>query len=250
MNYYRLSKPVQAIGLACVPFADISADEIIARKPVAVAIVTLATAADGRPAITAECPTAKCDSEFPLSYLVDRELITGAEKIVTPADRAVLLADAAARRFFVEPDLARMCSGRSCIDPVALAGEIDSDERILCRRLGIPVLARSDEANEPSWNKGFELPLKSAALAEAVSRLMLWSHLTAFRSAEPGLFFEPILALRGWMFDQAERAPDLYGWAKSRPIMRAVSFKNEYRQALARGDGEPWIRFEEGLSLV
>ncbi|MBR0553763.1 hypothetical protein [Stakelama marina] len=250
MTYYQFATPVQAIGLACVPVDHLPDVEIMARRSVAVAVVSIASDAEGRPTITASCPTAARDPEFPLPYLVNEALVAGAETIVSPADRAVLAADASARRFFVEPSLARLTSGETVIDPASLAGDIYGDEAVLYQRLHIPTLARSDASNAALWDKRLTLPLKTAALAEAVSRLMLWAHFGAFREAEAGIFFETMLALRDWMHGQVDSAPELYGWATSRPVLRAQSFEHDYRQALKRGQGEPWITFESGLSIV
>ena len=70
------------------------------------------------------------------------------------------------------------------------------------------------------------------------------------RNAEPGWLYEPMLAIRGWLDEREHDAPELYRWATSKPIMRAVSFQGDYHSDLAlRQAGQPgnWPQFADGL---
>lgn len=250
-DVYRLPSPIiQAVGLACVPLHDLASAAPFARKPVAAAIVTLRQRDDGHVDCIGARVSDAADLQFPVCWLVDQALMPGALTVISHADRATLAAEAMTRRFFVEPQLARILTGKDCIDPAAIMPPT-SGEATLCRRLGIPTDTTSDKETERLWTRHAPAPVEQIALARAVSRLMLWANTEAFALAEPGPFFEAILAMRAWMDTQEDEAPTVYGWATSRPVMRAASFAStyhDYRRARADGDCDArWVGFEENL---
>ncbi|THG37249.1 hypothetical protein [Sphingomonas olei] len=251
-NVYRLpNRVIQAVGLACVPLHEIGSDAPLARRPVAAAVATVTQRDDGHVDVVATRLSDARDLEFPLPHLLDRALMPGSMIIVSAADRATLAADAMARRFFVEPRLARVVDGTDTVEPVASILANPADEAQLCRRLGIPIDSSSDKEVERIWSRHAPEPVEAIALGRAVSRLMLWAHIASFRTASPEPFFETMLPLREWMDGQGEAAPTIYGWATSRPMMRAASFAGtyrDYRRRVAAGDTDAaWVSFEENL---
>lgn len=256
---FMLPTPVvQSTGFAFVPLGDPGAMSWIERKPVAAAILTLSQRDDGHMHVFAETMTAVDENQFPLTWLIEQELVAGAPTLISPTERALLVADAAQQRHFVEPKLAPLITdGEHAFDVTALAqadGSDCLDELSLLRRLGIPhkVACEAEAARVWTWYPQLDRApvLREQALAAAVSRLMLWSNLMATRETEPGWFYEPMLALRSWLDEQEHDLPELYAWGTSKPIMRAASFVEEYRRDLSRRmAGEPgdWPRFENGL---
>lgn len=244
---------VQALGLACVPVGDMPCGTVLARKPVAAAIVTLHLRNDGHREISITCLSNARELEFPLPALINDALLEGAPTIITDQDRELLMIDAAARRFFVEPRLAILASGATMVDPVAMfrAGH---DETALCRRLGIVVHAVSDIDVAHRWNHAAPAAAESVALSTAASRLMLWAHAASFLDGTPDAFFETLLPLRERLMDLEGERPELRTILASQAFRRAASFASFYREYCARRDAgddhAPWVTFEEGLFYV
>lgn len=172
MSTSEIPTVIQSVGLACVPI-DCMPGPMLARKPVAAAIVTLHMRDDGHRDVAIECVSDARDLEFPLPVLVERALIGCAPVVITQSDCAVLAIEAAARRFFVEPKLGALAAGQGLIDPVAMLGA-GQDEGALCRRLGIPASTTPDGDVARWWRRDAPAAAEGVALTNAVSRLMLW----------------------------------------------------------------------------
>lgn len=252
MSKYEMPAAVQAVGLACVSVADMPPSErVLARQPVAAAVITLQTRGDGHREIVAQRLSDARAAEFPLTWLVDQALVDHAPVIITAADRALLATEAAKRRFFAEPRLAALCGSLETLDPLTFMGVPVGDEAALCRRLGITFPQVNDADVERGWNTHVPNAAEEVALGIAAARLTLWAHAEAFRAAEPAAFFETLLPLRDWMETQGRAAPSLYRAVRSRPIARATSFATTYRDYReARDAGDPqatWVSFEDAL---
>lgn len=253
-QYFKFPVPtIQAIGLVAVPTNDAADAGWVERKPVAAAVLTLSQRDDGHIHVLHEVMTAVDEQQFPLPWLVDRELFTGATTLVGAGDLTLLAVDAAQQRFFVESKLLRLTHRDHTVTVTSLAGE-GVGEAGLCRRLGIPHagISERDAARIWSWYAPEDRTamLGRHALARAVSRLMLWANLMATQAQEPGWFFETMLALRPWLDEREQDAPELYGWGTCKPIMRAVSFVEDYRRDLGRrlaGQDRDWPQFMPGL---
>ena len=246
---------IQALGLACVPVQDIDpALATLARRPVAAAVLTLQRRGDGHRELVATTLSDARDTEFPLPHLLEKALVAGAPAIVSAADRTVLAVEATARRYWAEPRLAALCAGNGAIEPALVAGGTLVEEAALCRRLQIPLPLVSNTEVERTWSRHAPEAAMEVALGHAIARLMLWAHGRAFATGEPDVFFETLLPLRDWMLDHEECWPSLKAAARSRPVMRAMSFAGEYRRyrdARDGGDGSArWISFEDGLFHV
>lgn len=251
MNEYQLPKYLQVIGLACIPVNDMSDDQpALARRPVAAAVLTLVEQGGGQCGVSAICVSDARKSEIPLPHLLDKTLLPGVAQIASATDRATLAMDAMSRRFFVEPALAKLCSGEEAIDPAAM-GEQGFDERTACRRFSIPMPEIGDADIELAWSRAAPAAAEDHALRVATARLMLWAHVEAFWSARPEPFFETMLALRDWIDASEYLKAALADIGNSRPIRRADSFAHhyrDYRQRLAAGDETArWVSFEDGL---
>lgn len=253
-QYFKFPMPiVQAIGLVCVPSNERDDAGWVERKPVAAAVVTLSQRDDGHVTIFHEVMNAIDEMQFPLPWLVEQELVAGAPTLVGSGDAVLLSIDSAQQRFFVEPKVQDLKTGSHVIDVTGLAGE-GIGEAGLCRRLGIPLLEMGPtEANRVwTWfpHDARAAALGQQALGKAVSRLMLWANLMAACESEPGWFYETMLALRCWFDERETDAPALYGWATCKPVMRAVSFVEDYRRDLGRrlvGLERDWPEFSPGL---
>lgn len=253
-QYFRYPVPVvQSLGLVSVPTGDKADVTVIERKPVAAAILTLSQRDDGHVTIVHEVVTAIDENQLPLTWLVEQELVINAPTLIGQGDAALLFADAAQQRFFREPKVAGLARSTHVVDVAALAGN-GVDEAGVCRRLGIPRLDIDPVEAGRIWTwyprdtRIAQLGIR--ALAQAVSRLVLWGNLMAVREQEPGWFYETALALRWWLDERADDAPELYPWGTTVPFMRAVSFVEDYRRDLARrqaGQESDWPRFEPGL---
>ena len=93
---FKMPTPVvQAIGLTVVPIGDPTQIGWIERKPVAAAVVTLSQRDDGSMHVFVDTMTAVDENQFPLSWLIEQELVAGAPTLVSPSERSLLLADAA-----------------------------------------------------------------------------------------------------------------------------------------------------------
>lgn len=179
------SSCLQVIGLACIPVNDIPDEHpVLARRPVAAAVLTMAGQDGGYCGVSAICVSDARKSEIPLPHLLDKTLLPGVAQIASAADRATLAMDAMSRRFFVEPALAKLCSGEEAIDPAAM-GEQGFDERTACRRFSIPMPEIDDADIELAWSRSAPAAAEDHALRVATARLMLWAHVEAFRSARP-----------------------------------------------------------------
>ena len=252
-KYFRYPMPnVQALGVVSIPTCD-QPDAPGLPKPVAAAVLTMTQRDDGHVMIFHDVMSAEEETQFPLCWLIEQALITGATTLVDKGEAQILLLDASQQRFFVEPKLAALFGGERAIDAAALAGNGVS-ESVLCRRLNIPRLGISLAeagrlwANSPRSMR--EVCLGQYALADAVSRLMLWANLISTRTAEPGWFYETMLALRCWLDERERNAPALFSWGTSKPIMRAVSFAEDYRRDQDRrsaGLDSDWPVFEPNL---
>lgn len=253
-QYFKFPMPIiQSIGLVCVSTTESADAGWIERKPVAAAVLTLSQRDDGHIHILHEVVTAIDELQYPLTWLVEHELFVGATTLVGAGDAALLVVDAAQQRFFVEPKLQSIVDADSTINVVGLAGD-GIGEAGLCRRLNIPRLELSEREAARIWT--WHAPddrvatLGRHALARAVTRLMLWANLMATRHQEPGWFYETMLGLRCWLDERQADVPELYAWGTSRPIMRAVSFVDEYRRDLGRrlaGQERDWPPFGPGL---
>lgn len=244
---------IQAVGLACVPVDDMPAGSAMARKPVAAAVVSLIERDDGQRDVTIICVSDACAMEFPLPALIDDALVARAPIIITDADRNLLAIEAAARRFFVEPNLASLAKGSATIDPVAMFG-VAHDEVSLCRRLGIAASRVPDNDVARWWDRGAPTAAEGVAMTGAVSRLMLWAHGAAFLTGRPDAFFETLVPLRERLMDIEDDRPEANAILATRPFGRTASFASYYRDYRARRDaGEKdarWLTFEDGLSYV
>ena len=253
MNTYDMPPVIQAVGLACVPVDDMPPGTKLARKPVAVAVVTLAERDDGHRDVTVTCMSDARALEFPLPVLVDDALIAGVPVIITASDRDVLTIEAASRRFFVEPRLGALARGEGVTDPVEMFGA-DHDEAALYRRLGIPVSIVPDKDVARWWSREAPMAAEGVALSAAIARLTLWAHGASFLAGLPDAFFETLLPLRERVMDLESEYPTLAACVSSRPFNRARSFASyyrEYRQRIDVGDeGARWLTFEDGLSYV
>lgn len=244
---------IQAVGLACVPVADMPPGTTLARKPVAAAVITLSERDDGHRDVTVTCMSDAREMEFPLPVLIDEALIAGAPVILTKTDCDVLTVEAASRRFFVEPKLGSLAKGKNLIDPVAMFGA-GIEEAALCRRLGINAPAVADRDVAKWWTREAPGAAESAALVAAAARLILWAHGAAFMQGLPDAFFETLLPLRERLFDLEKERPGVKELVASRPFGRAISFASYYREYRTKrdaGDDDArWVTFEEGLSYV
>lgn len=247
----KLMPPViQAVGLACVPVADMPPATTLARKPVAAAIVTLTERDDGHRDVVIKTVTDARDMEHPLPVLINDALVAGAPTIITQADRDVIMAETASRRFFVEPALGSLA--KNLIDPVAMFGA-EHEEAALCRRLGIPANVVPDSDVARWWNREAPMAVEGVALTIAVSRMMLWAHAASFMEGRPDPFFENLLPLRLRLFELEEQYPGIKALLASRPFHRAASFVSYYRDYRAKrdaGDDSRWLTFEDGQSYV
>ncbi len=244
---------IQAVGLACVPVDDMPPGSVLARKPVAAAVVTLSERDDGHRDVIVTCLSDARAFEFPLPVLVNDALVAGGPVIITEADRDLLTIETASRRFFVEPRLGALAKRHEVIDPVAMFGAGHA-EAALGRRLGIPASAVPDRDVAKWWNRDAPAAAEGVALTIAVSRLMLWAHGVSVQRGLPDAFFETLLPLRERLIDLDAERPELKPILASRPFGRVASFAGEYREYRARrdaGDGdERWLTFEDGLSYV
>lgn len=244
---------LQAVGLACVPIDDMPSGTPLARKPVAAAIVSLIERADGHRDAIVTCVSDARAFEWPLPVLIDKALVPSAPIVMTAHDRDVLAIEATSRRFFVEGKIGALARGDGLIDPVALFGS-PQDEVALCRRLGIAANFVPDQDVARWWNRDAPTAVEGVALAAAVSRLVLWAHGTAFRSAMPDPFFETLLPLRERLFELDAQYPQLKAMTASRPFHRAASFASDYREYRARrdaGDADArWVTLQDNLSHV
>lgn len=252
MKNTELPGTIQSVGLACVTLPDRQGQETaLTRKPVAAALLTLQERSDGHREIIAATMSDARDMEFPLPWLVDQALVAGAPTIISGADRAVLCADAMARRFWAEPKLADVCLGTNVIDPCDMPGGTAGDEVALCRHLQIPTSQVSDREVERIWSRHEPDAAINVALGIAAARLMLWAHGAAFAFAEPNAFFETLLPLRDWMMGEEKKWTSLHRAVRSRPVARASSFASTYRSyRAARDAGDEQVRmttFGDGL---
>lgn len=249
----KLPLVIQAVGLACVPVDDMPPDTVLARKPVAAAIISLVAREDGHRDAIVTCVSDASALEWPLPVLIDRALLPGAATIITKPDRDVLLLDTASRRFFVEDKIASLGQEEALFDPVATFGQ-GFDEAALCRRLGIPPNLVPDDDVARWWNRDVPGPVEGVALTAAVARLVLWAHATATRSAAPDAFFETLVSLREQLFELEAEYPVLKAMLASRPFHRAASFASDYRAYRAQRDtgdaNARWVTFEDGLTHV
>lgn len=243
---------IQAVGLACVPIADMPPGTMLARKPVAAAIVTVTERDDGHRDALVTIVTDARDMEHPLPVLINDALIAGAPTVISQRDHDVLAIDAASRRFFCEPALGALANCQNLIDPVALFG-CGHDEAALCRRLSIPTNLAPDSDIARWWNRDTPQAVEDVAVTVAVSRAVLWAHAIAFRSGRPDGFFETMIPLRLRLLEMENERPTLKALTSSRPFHRAASFASSYREYRVRGDaGESgrWLTFEDGQSYV
>jgi len=240
---------MEAIGIACVPVEGAPAGTLLARKPLAVAVITIGMRGDGHCDANVAIVSDTRPLEFPLPVIIEEQLAIEAPTVASNADVQVLTLDATARRFFVEPRLARLARGEGLIDPVAMFGS-GADERGLCHRLGIPLPTTGDAGVARSWAY-VPAPAEEVALMSAASRLMLWAQHAAFVAAEPDPFFEPLLALRERLFELERGYPGVKALIDCAPMMTAVSFASDYQAYRARRDAGDedarWVRFEDGL---
>lgn len=253
MNSPHVPPVIQAVGLACVPVADMPPGSVLARKPVAAAVVTLHERDDGHREVTIKCVSDARDLEWPLPVLLDGALIAGAPIILSESDCDTLAIEAASRRFFVEPNLAALAKGQGMIDPVAMFGT-SLDEIALCQRLGIQATFVPDCDVVRSWSRSAPVAAEGVALSIAVRRLMLWAHSASFVKAVPDAFFETMLPLRERLMHLEQDRPELKAILSSRPFGRAASFASYYREYRTRRDAGDedarWATFEDGLSYV
>jgi len=244
---------IQAVGLACVPIHDLPPGSVLARKPVAAAIITIAERDDGHRDVIVKCVTDAREFEWPLPVLVDDALVADAPTIITDSDGEVLTIEAASRRFFTESKLGALVMGKTRIDPVAMFGTGHA-EAALCRRLGIASDSVSDADVAQSWNRHAPMAVEGVALTVAVSRLMLWAHGASFFHGLPEPFFEILLPLHTRLMDMEPDYPALKPLVSSRPFNRAGSFAEYYREYRAKRDAGDesvrWLTFEDGLSYV
>lgn len=252
MSKHAIPPVIQAVGLACTPVHDMPPGEAaLARQPVAAAVITLQQRDDGHREIVAARLSDARALEFPITWLVNEALMPRAPVIVTPVDRAVLAVETMARRYMAEPRLAAMCAGVGAIDPLKLSGTAVGHEAALCRRLLIPYPLVDEVEIERGWDRDAPQAAEDVALGIAIARLMLWAHAASFAAGEPDAFFETMLPLRDWMHGEEEHSPTLARAVRCRPISRATSFAETYRQyRAARDAGEAdasWISFEDGL---
>ena len=253
-EYFRFPMPsVQSLGIVTVPVGDQPDMQRSLQKPIAAAVLTMTQRNDGHVMIFDEMMSADEEPQFPLPWLIDQALIAGATTLVGTGDAQALLVDAAQQRFFVEPKLAALSTGDHTVDVPTLVGN-EIDEATLSCRLGIPWISLHPSELERIWTERSRdthaASLGKHALAMSVSRLMLWANLMATHTAEPGWFYETMLALRCWLDGRETDAPELYAWGTSKPIMRAVSSVEDYRRDLGRrlaGRDSDWPTFEAGL---
>lgn len=238
---------LQAIGLACVPVHDMPANGPgLAMRPVAAAVITLQTRADGHREIIALCMSDANASDAPLTRLLEQAFVPEASTLISPEDRAVLSIEAVARRTWSEPRLAAICAGRGVIDPAAVCGSRAGEERALCRRLQVPASLIGPGEIERAWSRKTPEPAMDIALSTAVARLMLWSHGASFIAGEPEAFFETLLPLREWMRGEEDEWPSLRQAAASRVMSWAASYAatyRRYRSAREEDDGVSWASF-------
>ncbi|RUN78410.1 hypothetical protein EJC47_00590 [Sphingomonas sp. TF3] len=253
MNSPHVPPVIQAVGLACVPVDDMPASSVLAREPVAAAVVTLHERDDGHREVTIKCVSDARDLEWPLPVLLDGALVASAPTIVSESDCDTLAIEAASRRFFTEPNLAALAKGQGMIDPAAMFGT-GIDEVALCQRLGIHATFVPDHEVARSWRRDAPATAEGVALSMAVRRLMLWAHGAAFLKAVPDPFFETLLPLRERLLDLEQDRPELKAMLRSRPFGRAASFASYYREYRTRRDAGDedarWATFEDGLSYV
>lgn len=238
-SFYRLPHAVvQAVGLATTALDDLPPAMIsLARRPIAAAVLRLEQASNGHCQISVRKAGALLALEQPLPCLLDTLIDPAALTVIADADMELLGIEAATRRTFAEPNLAALLDGQiDTIDPALLAsGASGTSERLLCRRLGLPMLPGAEREGR-AWRLGGLALIDRYALAAATTRLMLWATIAAARAAEPGLFYEPMLALHRWLTSDDTAAHPLALFARSRPMRRAIACELDYRAALALRD--------------
>jgi hypothetical protein len=251
MKSSHMPPAVQAVGLACVPVDDMPAGTTLARKPVAASVVTVFERDDGHRDVVVQTVLDARPLEWPLPVLINDALVEHAPVIITRRDRDVLAIEAATHRFFVEPALAALSTRQTLVDPTQMFGA-DQDEAALCRRLGIVADMTSDSEIARDWERGGGRQAERMALTTALSRLTLWAHGQAFRSAVPDPMFETLLPLRERLFELEADYPEVTPILASRPFHRVASFANFYREYRSRHDAGDlqarWVTFEDGTS--
>ena len=91
--------------------------------------------------------------------------------------------------------------------------------------------------------------LTNQAIVRATGRLITWCQVEAALTAEPGLFFEVMLAVSAWLDEHWADHPVLGAASRSRPLMWAKSFQSLFREDLAAkaGGTDPvWPALEDG----
>lgn len=227
-----ITHAVQAIGLASVPLHDMPKDKPIAHRPVAAAIVTLQQRDDGHREIVATTMSVASDAvDTPLVTLTEQALLPTGVRLISPADRLAIAAEAIAQRRFSEPRLVELAIGARVVDPAEALG---GDEAAAFRRLQIPAVEDDAGSIEHAFVTGARRALEQSALCIAAARMMLWAHTAGWCDSDPAPFFDTHLTIRDWIEGDPELASTLRAIAQSRPIRAATTLAPFYRQHLAR----------------
>ena len=261
-NIHQLAEPmVQSLGCAWEPDSEREAHwptHLTGHNPLAVvALLTLRQRDDGHVQLTLSVCDHYKETQFPLANLVDDELDRASLVLASPGERANLTLAAARSRFYAESKLARVLRGERVADvtrllPLDAAGSHEEREATLAALLNAPwapptVPVTPDSASCKSAQH--RARLTDQAIVRATGRLIAWCQVEAALTAEPGLFFEVMLAVSAWLDEHWTDHPVLGSAARSRPLMWAKSFQSLFREDLAARTGgtEPlWPALADG----
>ena len=248
---HRLAEPiVQSLGCTWEPDSEREAHwptHVTDHQPLAVvAVLTVRQRDDGHMQLTHGLCDHYKETQYPLASSLERELDRDALVLVSQAERASLTLAAARSRFYSEPKLARVVRGDRVADvtallPFAPEGTHEEREATLAALLNAPWAPPTEStghANASDTSAHRRAQLTDQAIVRATGRLVTWCQAEAALTAEPGLYFEVMLAVSAWLDEHWSDHPVLGSTARSRPLMWAKSFQSLYREDLtARAGG-------------
>ena len=250
-----LPRPIQALGLITAEPRIKEGDQPAEPIVVTAAIVTLRQQEDGSTQLDVARMSDAREMEFPLSWLVDQALDTGASVLVSLQELQALAVTIMRTGFFNEERLAQLLSGSmSIVDLGQIVPGEHTDEAQLARSLRLPpALSPVAHAGAPTDEQRLacEAAATEAALSRALRRLIIWAHVSAARTAEPAFFYEVVGAIIAWIQDHEQEVPRLLPWPSCSRLSKATYRRRQYLEDLGhRQAGLPrsWPVFEENLS--
>ena len=183
-----------------------------------VALLTLRQRDDGHVQLTHSVCDHYKETQFPLANLVDDELDRASLVLASPAERASLTLAGARSRFFAESKLARVLRGEGRVVDVTTApaaprlrgstrGAGGDAGRPAQRTLGFADRAGLRQTASPASRPSTAARLMDQAIVRGAGRLIAWCQVEAALTAEPGLFFEVMLAVSAWLDEHWDGAP-------------------------------------------